>query len=75
MIINSVEMTVEMKDLKYMTTAEINITEWITALELIEIHGSIVLAIHELEIKRRAIIQKRKNIIDMAMHELMEVVR
>ena len=72
-MINGVEMTIEMKNFKYMTVAEINIIEWAVALELVEVHGMLVLAIHELEINHRATLMKRKNVIEMATYELMSI--
>ncbi|MED3976075.1 hypothetical protein P4639_22015 [Priestia megaterium] len=73
MTYTNVEMTIGIKEERYMTTAEINITEWITALEIIEEQGKIMLAIHKLAIHHQAIIQKRKDVIDMAMQELMNI--
>jgi len=72
-MINGVEMTIEMKNFKYMTVAEVNIVEWAVALELVEVHGMLALAIHELQINHRATLMQRKNVVEMNMYELMNI--
>lgn len=72
-MMHNVEMTIEMKDSKYMTVTEINIVEWLIALELVEIHGMLALAIHELKINHSATFMQRKNVVEMETYELVNI--
>lgn len=73
MIYNNVEMTIEVTDKKYMTTTEINIVEWLVALELVEIEGMLSLAIHQLQINHSATFMERKNVVEMEAYELVHI--
>lgn len=72
-MLSGVEMKIEIKSMTYMTVAEINITEWAVALELMEVQGMLVLAIHELEINHRATLYQRRNVVDTNPYELMSI--